>query len=230
MARLAGVTGMGTRVAEVGAATVGGLALVGGVALATYPKWRPWCVNWGATADEAGRELPGDGFVEHPDLVTTRSISIAAPPQDVWPWLVQMGPGRGGVYTYDWIENLLGLGIHSVDEVLPEYQHLEVGDTQYLGDSGPVLRAAIVDPGKAMVLRSDDGHWVWAFVLVANDAGTRLISRNRIVLPHDTAFTRWFYTYAMEPGSLVMERKMLLGIKGRAERLATRHSTAPVAA
>ncbi|HEY5109183.1 MAG TPA: hypothetical protein VII96_06185 [Acidimicrobiales bacterium] len=230
MARDHARTGTALRVVEVGAAAVGALVAAGGAAVATYPKWRPWCVNWGATDDEAQRELPGDGLVGDPDLVTTRAIAIAAPPDAVWPWLAQMGPGRGGVYTYDWIENLLGLGVHSVDDVVPEYQHLAVGDAQYLGDSGPVLRAAVVDPGEAMVLRSDDGHWSWAFVLVATGAGTRLISRNRIVLPQDTAWTRWFYTYAMEPGSLVMERKMLLGIKERAERLAGRRSGEPVAA
>ena len=198
--------------------------------MVTYLKWRPWCISWGATDDEAKRELPGDGLVVDPDLITTRAMAIAAPPDAVWPWLVQMGPGRGGVYTYDWIENLLGLGVDSVDAVIPEYQHLAVGDAQHLGDSGPVLRAAVVDPGEVMALCSDDGHWSWAFVLVATGAGTRLISRNRIVLPQDTAWTRLFYTYAMEPGSLVVERKMLLGIKERAECLAGRRSGEPVAA
>jgi hypothetical protein len=230
MAHMAARRGSGFRLVEAGTVAAGGLAALGLVALATYPRWRPWCVQWGATADEATRRLPGDDLVVEPDLVTTRAITIAANPESVWPWLVQMGPGRGGVYTYDWVENLLGLGVHSVDTLLPEFQHLEIGDAQRLGASGPVLRAAVVDPAEAMVLRSDDGLWTWAFVLVAGGAGTRLISRNRIVLPRDTAFTRWFYTYAMEPGSLIMERRMLLGIKERAERLDDRRATVQVAA
>jgi len=225
MAHTAARRGNGVRLVEAGTVAVGGLAAVGLVALSTYPKWRPWCVHWGATADEATRWLPGDDLVAEPDLVTTRAITIAAAPASVWPWLVQMGPDRGGVYTYDWIENLLGLAVHSVHTLLPEFQHLEVGDAQRLGAAGPVLRVAVVDPAQAMVLRSDDGHWTWAFVLVAGEAGTRLISRNRIVLPQDTAITRWFYTYAMEPGSLVMERKMLLGIRERAEQLVDRRAT-----
>jgi len=230
MARLDVRKGRGFRIVEAGAAAVGGLAVAGGVALATYPRWRPWCITWGATDDEVGSRLPGDDLVTDPDLVTTRAISIAAPADAVWPWLVQMGPDRGGVYTYDWIENLLGLGVHSVDEVVPEFQNLQIGDAQHLGESGPVVRAAVVHPDEAMVLESDDGRWSWAFVLVENDAGTRLISRNRITLPKDTAVTRWFYTYGMEPGSLIMERKMLLGIKERAERLAGARSSEPVAA
>jgi hypothetical protein len=138
-----------------------------------------------------------------------------------------MGPGRGGVYTYDWIENLFGLGIHSVDEVLPEYQDTQVGFAQQLGTKGPVLRVAILEPARAFVLRSDDGNWVWAFVLVPEGSATRLISRNRIATPGASPLARWFYKYAMEPGSLVMERKMLMGIKHRAERLEDRAALAP---
>lgn len=131
-----------------------------------------------------------------------------------------MGSGRGGVYTYDWIENLFGLHMHSVDVVLPQFQTIQIGDAQQLGKSGPVLRVAIADPESALVLRSDDGNWVWAFCLVPEATGTRLISRNRIATPAAPWPTRAFYRFVMEPGSLLMERKMLLGIKERAERLA----------
>ncbi len=131
-----------------------------------------------------------------------------------------MGSGRGGVYTYDWIENLFGLHMHSVDVVLPQFQKIQVGDAQQLGKNGPVLRVAVADPESALVLRSDDGNWVWAFCLVRDGTGTRLISRNRIATPGAPWPSRAFYRYVMEPGSLVMERKMLQGIKIRAERLA----------
>ena len=194
------------------------LALGAGIAVGTYPLWRQWCLTWGATSDEAAGPLPGDGLLADPAIVTTRAISVGAPPAAIWPWLVQMGPGRGGVYTYDWIENLFGLGVHSTDTILPEFQDLKAGDAQQLGASGPVLRVAVLEPEKSLVLRSDDGNWVWAFALVPAASGTRLISRNRILAPGAPAMTRLLYEYVMEPGSLVMERKMLLGIKQRAER------------
>ena len=198
----------------------GAVAVAASVGLMTYPLWRGWCLTWGAAGDEATRTLPGDDLLADPDLVSTRAISIAAPVGDIWPWLAQMGPGRGGVYTYDWIENLFGLHMHSVDVVLPQFQNIEIGDAQQLGQNGPVLRVAVADPESALVLRSDDGNWVWAFCLVPEGTGARLISRNRIATPGAPWPSRAFYRYAMEPGSLVMERKMLLGIKRRAEGLA----------
>jgi hypothetical protein len=130
-----------------------------------------------------------------------------------------MGPGRGGAYTYDWIENLFGLGMHTADRILPQFQDLKVGDAQRLGARGPVLRVAALDPRRSLVLRSDDGNWIWSFTLVPAGQGARLISRNRIATPGASALARAGYRYLMEPGSLIMERKMLLGIKQRAERI-----------
>lgn len=200
-------------------AATGGLAVVGGVAVATYPGWRRRCLSWGATDDEAARTLPGDELQPAPDIVSTRAVWIDAPSSAIWPWLLQMGPGRGGAYTYDWIENMLGLGMHSADEILPQYQDLKIGDAQQLGTRGPLLRVAELEPERALVLRSDDGNWVWAFSIDQAGRGARLISRNRIAVPDAGRLTRALYNYVMEPGSLIMERKMLLGIKQRAERL-----------
>jgi hypothetical protein len=132
---------------------------------------------------------------------------------------VQLGPGRGGPYTYDWIENLVGLGMHSADRVLPQFQDLKIGDAQQLGTRGPLLRVAMLESERALVLRSDDGNWVWAFAVAPDGPGARLISRNRIATPGASPLVQALYTYLMEPGSLIMERKMLLGIKQRAERL-----------
>jgi hypothetical protein len=201
-----------------GVAAAGGLALAAALEVATYPLWRPWCLTWGAANGEATQALPGDDLLAEPDLVTTRAVGIDVPPSAIWPWLVQMGPGRGGAYTYDWIENLFGLGMHSADEILPQYQDLKVGEAWRLGARGPVLRAAALEPQRSMVLRSDDGNWVWAFALIPAGQSTRLISRNRIAIPGASRLMRAFFTYAMEPGSLLMERRMLLGIKQRAER------------
>jgi len=204
----------------------GGLIALGALAVAaafearTYRRWRPWCLSWGATDSEVGRSLPGDDMLTSAGIVSTRAVHVDAPPSAIWPWLVQMGPGRGGAYTYDWIENLMGLGMHSADRILPEYQKLAVGDSQRLGAQGPVLRVAELEPERSLVFRSDDGNWVWAFSLVPDNTGTRLISRNRIATDGASRLAQVVNTYAMEPGSLIMERKMLLGIKDRAERLA----------
>jgi hypothetical protein len=131
-----------------------------------------------------------------------------------------MGPSpRGGAYTYDWIENLLGLNMHSADTVLPEFQHPEVGET--IGFGSNRMRLERFEPESVLAWRSEDGNWVWTFLLEEQDGATRLISRNRFRL--QTAVAR-IGMLPMEPGSLVMERKMLQGIKQRAEQLTTRAS------
>ena len=117
-------------------------------------------MTWGATAAEASARLPGDELLEGPDGVTTRAITIDAPASAVWPWLAQMGPSpRGGAYTYDWIENLLGLDMHSVDRVLPEFQRPEVGDTMGLGSNR--MRLVRVEQGRVLSWGSQDGNWIW---------------------------------------------------------------------
>jgi hypothetical protein len=169
---------------------------------------------WGATEREAGSALPGDELLEDADGISTRAIDIDAPPEAVWPWIAQMGPApRGGAYTYDWIENLLRLDMHSVDRVLPEFQRPQVGDVVAYGPNR--MRIERVEPERVLAWRSEDGNWVWSFNLESRDGATRLISRNRFRLP--TLGTR-IGMLPMEPASLVMERKMLRGIKERAER------------
>jgi hypothetical protein len=126
-----------------------------------------------------------------------------------------MGPApRGGAYTHDWVENLLGLNMHSVHRVLPEFQHPEIGDE--IGYGPNRMRVERVEPERVLAWRSEDGNWVWTFVLTGHNGTTRLISRNRFRLP--TLGAR-IGMIPMEPASLLMERKMLLGIKERAERL-----------
>jgi len=182
---------------------------------ALYLLARRPILTWGATTEEAGSRLPGDELLEEADGVSTRAVTIGAPATVVWPWLAQMGPSpRGGAYTYDWIENLLGLDMHSADRVLLEFQHPEVGDTIALGPNR--MRIERVEPGRVLAWRSEDGNWVWTFVLDESDGATRLISRNRYRLPTLAARVSML---PMEPGSLLMERRMLRGIKERAERL-----------
>ena len=180
-------------------------------------------LSWGATDEETSARLPGDELLEHADGVSTRAIDIDAPPPAVWPWLAQMGPSpRGGAYTYDWLENLLGLNMHSSDSVLPEFQHPEVGATFSLGSNR--MRMDRVESERVLAWRSEDGNWVWTFVLEPRDGGTRLISRNRYRLPKLVARIGML---PMEPGSLVMEKKMLRGIKQRAEHLSSETLSRP---
>ncbi|HET9720660.1 MAG TPA: SRPBCC family protein [Solirubrobacteraceae bacterium] len=181
-----------------------------------FPLLRRPVLTWGASEAEANARLPGDELLEEADSIATRAIEIHAPPSAVWPWLVQIGPApRGGAYTYDWIENLLGLNMHSVDVVLPQFQNPQVGDT--IGYGRNVMRLELVEPEHSIAWRSTDGNWVWAFVLEPHDGSTRLVSRNRFRLPR---LVDRLGMLPMEPASLVMDRRMLFGIRERAERLA----------
>jgi len=200
----------------VGVAAAGAVATVGPAAYVLF--FRRWCLTWGARGDEVAAKLPGDELLPDAGLVTTRAVTVNAPPEAIWPWLVQMGSGRGGAYTYDWIENLLGLDMHSADEILPRYQDLRVGDELPMGPGRPGMTVEVLDAPRTLAVRLADQNWAWIFALVPDGESTRLISRNRIATSALPSVGRLFYTVFMEPGSLVMERKMLLGIKQRAER------------
>lgn len=196
-------------------------------ALAYLRLVRPRVLDWGATKEEAARSMPGDEILDDARLQTTRAITIDAPPDCVWPWLVQMGPRpRAGAYTYDWIERLLGIDIENTDRILPEYQHLEPGETLGLNEKGQGITVRAVQPERFLVLQWTPARSTWAFGLYREDGGrTRLVSRNR--LPGSGPLFWLGMVGFMEPGSLVMERKMLLGIKERAERLASERAPRP---
>jgi hypothetical protein len=198
-----------TFLARVGAVT--------GAAVLYHRFLRGPILNWGATPAEAASWLPGDDLLDDADGVATRAITIDAPPEAVWPWLAQMGPSpRGGAYTYDWIENLFRLNMHSADRILPEFQHPQVGEGFGYGPNKMSFRR--VEPGHVLALQSADRNWVWTFVVERKGRGkSRLISRNRFRLPR---LRDKIGMIPMEPASLVMERKMLYGIKRRAEQLA----------
>jgi hypothetical protein len=162
--------------------------------------------------------MPGDEILPDAVLQTTRSITIGATPEAIWPWLVQMGGGdRAGAYTYDWIERLLGIDIKNSDRILPQHQHLEVGQFLELNAKGTGLEVCEVEPHRHLVFRWRPAMSTWAFALYPMaDGTTRLVSRNRLV---STGSPFWPLMAAiMEPASLVMERKMLFGIKERADR------------
>jgi len=211
--------------AAAGAATLTTAAMAAAYAYRTY--WREPILDWGARPDEVARRLPGDELLEPADVVATRAITIEARPSAIWPWLLQMGPGRGGVYTYDWIENLLGLDMHSSDELHPEWEPLAEGDVWH-DPNGGGMRVERMESERAIVLRSLDGRWIWTFALVPEGPVTRFISRNRF-REAPGRLGRAASKYLMEPGSLVMERKMLLGIKVRSERTDPAGDTGAVA-
>src|SRR5687767_14759302 len=130
----------------------------GGIALAAayFGVLRPWFLRWGATGAEITATLPGDDIVPTPRCRSTRAIDIAATPEDVWPWLAQMGQGRGGLYSYERLENLVGCDIHNADEVIPELQNIAIGDRIRLipetDDVDLSFEVAVADPGVALVL------------------------------------------------------------------------------
>jgi hypothetical protein len=180
---------------------------------------RPWHIRWGATDEEISRGMPWDEHVSRPTFVTNRAITINATPAEVWPWLAQMGElPRGGFYSYDWIERLMGMSVASSEHILPEQQRLAQG--QALDRAGTMLVRA-VGPGSFLVLGPPDGlpelACTWALGLYPLDPGrTRLVSRVRArIAPTARGIG---LLLVLDPGQFLMERKMLLGIKRRAER------------
>jgi hypothetical protein len=166
--------------------------------------------------------MPGDDLVQSPTYVTNRAVTIAARPAAIWPWLVQMGEmPRGGFYSYEWVERLLGMRVANADRHLPEYQHLEVGDT--LDRSGNLIVKAIKHD-KWLVLGPPEGiSWgesMWAIALYPLDEErTRLVSRVRARINQWTP-QGLFWLVLLDPGQFIMERKWLLGVKERAEAAA----------
>lgn len=195
----------------------GGLLVVAAAVPAYCYLLRPWQLRWGTSDEEAAAPMPGDELIAQPTLVSTRAITIDASPEAVWPWLAQIGQDRGGFYSYDWIENLIGLDIHSSDRILQEHQRLRVGDRVALAPDGSGLDVELVEPGRSLVLREPSGGWTWAFTLTSSEGRTRLIARNRWTTAGGPLGFR-LYMALIDPAAFVMERKMLLGIKERSER------------
>jgi hypothetical protein len=201
-----------------------GGGLVAGTLTAAYLlSGRERQLRWGATDAERDECLPGDDLIPAPDLTSTRAITVNASRDDVWPWLAQVGQGRGGFYSYDRLENLVGCRIHSADSIVPEWQDPGVGDRVGLAPEVGLEVAQIV-PGRSLVLRGGiplgrvppPYDFSWAFVAREQpDGATRLLVRERY------AYTRGWAALIIEPVSvisLVMSRAMLRGIKHRAER------------
>jgi hypothetical protein len=213
-------------------AVAGGLAVFGAY-LGFSAAARRWYRTWGATADEAREPLAGDSLIEDAVMQTTRAITIAASPEHVWPWLLQMGHGRGGLYTYTLIENALRADIHNLDRVDPGLQQLQLGDRvwltpdPYLGRlPGQYYTVTEIRPREALVMLQQlptGAITSWTFILRASGSEkARLLVRARASAPARASAraARALELLLLEPGYFLMERGMLRGIKHRAETLA----------
>jgi hypothetical protein len=198
---------------------------IGGAGAAYVLIARPRQLRWGATDAEFNESLPGDDLIATADLSATRAITIRASAGLVWPWIAQLGQGRGGFYSYDWLENLARCDIHSADRIVPEWQDVAVGDEVRLAPEVS-LAVSSVEPKRSLVLRggipignsAPPYDFTWAFALRDEpNETTRLLVRERY------AYTRRWARLVVEPAeavSFVMSKKMLRGIRDRAERTA----------
>jgi hypothetical protein len=190
-------------------------------ALLVYlPLIRPWQLRWGATDAEVLRPLPGDDFVAEPTFNATRAVSVAAPPEAIWPWLVQIGHTRAGWYSYDWIDNL---GRPSATRILPELQDLHEGDLIPVSPDGKQgFRVHTLVPNHYMLWGAPgEMSWLWYLDPVA-EGETRLITRVR--LRYRWTHPSILFSLVVDVGDIVMMRRCLLGIKQRAEDLAHQKS------
>ncbi len=185
---------------------------------------RPWHIHWGATRAEVRMVLPGDEIVAKPDMESTRAVTIDASAQEVWPWLVQLGQGRGGMYNYPWVEKLFGSNLPDTSHIMPLFQRIAVGDVIRMGPDGyPFFIADEVQPNEALVLHAHDARTgqpvsgSWTFVILDKGDGTvRLLSRQRLAYQH-TVLNFLVWRAATEPANFVIEQKMLTTIKGLVE-------------
>jgi hypothetical protein len=202
-----------------------GVAAIGGAVAAYILLARPLHLRWGTTDQESDEPLPGDDLIAYADLAATRAITIRASADQVWPWIAQLGQGRGGFYSYDFLENLVGCDIHSADRITPEWQDVGVGDDVKLHPE-VALEVAALEPGRSLILRGGvpignsppPYDFTWAFVLQDRPyETTRLLVRERY------SYARWWASLLVEPVeavSFLMSQKMLRGIRDRAERAA----------
>lgn len=193
-----------------------GLGIMLLVVILGYLLIRPWHLRWGAKTEEVKQAMPGD--LEH--IGWTRAITIDAPPEQIWPWLVQWGQGRGGWYSYDWLENLFGFDIHTADRILPEYQDLAEGDPICMSKDFCPSHVTLIVPNRWLSWQAEDENgnpvWTFTFGLFPVDAThTRLIVRESF----RSDFMPPAAVAALEIPDVVMELKALNTVKQRAEEI-----------
>lgn len=204
------------------------IALLAMLAVVGYLFVRPRMLHWGATPIEARRVMAGDNLISDAILISTRAIDINVGPEMVWPWLAQMGQGRGGFYSYDWLENLVGLGIHNSNQIIPDLQNLKPGDLIPFW-RGAGVNVVVAEPPHLLALAgsiygpkeqgvgSGEAGGTWVFTLEESKIlGTRMIVRSRVA-KFQPAWLSELFMRVLEPAHFIMEQKMLRGIKERAE-------------
>jgi hypothetical protein len=218
-------------------------ALVGAAAMLALWELRRWALIWGTTPSEQRRAWPGDELSPHAVEISTRAITVNAPIETVWAWLVQIGQDRAGFYSYTWLENLFRCAMPNVDRIVPEWQDRTLGDTvwlarrdRYHGEArqkvvqvvrGHVLTLASPSDWGRILRRQSSHDGTWAFILVPLERGTtRLVVRSRGP-EAPTFFGRLFWMGVFEPAHFIMERKMMLRLKSLAEH--TERAAVPLA-
>jgi hypothetical protein len=186
--------------------------------IALGPVLHGWRTRWGASENEVRLRLAGDELVAAPTWSYTHAITINAPPDAVWPWLVQIGQGRGGFYSHEGLENLVGCDIQNVSEIRPDLQRLRVGDPIRMHAVGFGPRVAILEPGRALVLGGPPdaagSQATWGFYLLERPNGTtRLLERGRHAVGRGVLAKLGWGPCLIDPIGFVMSRKMLRTIK-----------------
>ncbi len=202
------------------------VGLLGGTAAAYHFLIRPRILRRGATLEEANSALPGDEITPANPFRSTMATTIPATPEEIWPWLVQVGWERGAFYSYNRIEALFGMDLHNADRIHPEWQGLEIGDTMWMSHPRmkylfPVTKAATIDPNRALVfaIYGPEGaegtpSGAWSFVLnPIDETSTRLISRLQVSTP-SLVGKLVFYAFE-EPAHFIMQDGMFRGLKER---------------
>jgi hypothetical protein len=207
---------------------IGILAGLAVLAVIVVALLTPWMDRWGATDEEIAATFPGDELLPEPASFVNRAITVNAPPEYIYPWIVQLDARKGGWYSYTWLEGLIGCSMVNADRIHPEWQNLQVGDNVNMCPDEPAPPPYIVvqiHPNQAIVLgHQENGEWVdvYQFVILPQaDGSSRLILRTR------TMAVGGFWTI-IHPGIFIMERGMLFGIKERAEHLAQTGSLPPL--
>jgi hypothetical protein len=182
---------------------------------AATPLLRPWHSRWGATASEVASTMPGDELFPRAQFQATRAITIAAPPSAVWPWLVQVGYGRAGFYSYDLLDSL---GRPSAEGIVPELQAVRVGDWVPMSatiNETTAFKVETVDPCSRLLWSKPDSTWSWRL----DPAGerTRLVTRLRVVYDWHRPGAALLSIFLIEFGDFAMMRRMLKGIRRRAQ-------------
>jgi len=195
--------------------------MLAGLGLLYWFPMRRWFRHWGSSDTDRHRPMRADADIIDATYETTLAVTVAARPEHVWPWLVQIGNERGGLYSYDWLDRMFGfLNGPSADRILPEFQSIRVGDVIPVG-RGAGFPVKAIDPYRTLVLggATDDLQWTWEFGLYPiGERHTRVVSRNRAHVPRTLGLI--LFMAALEPAAFVMTRRMLLGLKRRAQRLA----------